>query len=53
MTLDSKFYCQYCVICNGAKPDRRGGVSLHPLGIPEYPWEIIGIDDVTNLPKSG
>jgi hypothetical protein len=23
------------------------------LGIPEYPWEIVGIDYVTNLPKSG
>ena len=36
-----------------AKPDRRGASSLHPLGVPEYPWEIIGIDYVTDLPKSG
>jgi hypothetical protein len=23
------------------------------LGIPEYPWEIVGIDNVTDLPKCG
>ena len=53
MTLDCKLYCQNCVICNRAKPDRRGGASLQPFGIPEYPWEIVGIDYVTDLPKSG
>ncbi len=26
---------------------------MHPLGVPEYPWEIVGIDYVTDLPKSG
>ncbi len=26
---------------------------MHPLGVPEYPWEIIGIDYVTDLPKRG
>ena len=41
------------MICNRAKPDRRGGASLHPLGIPEYHWGIFGIDYVTDLPKSG
>jgi hypothetical protein len=41
------------VICNRAKPDRKGGASLQPLGVPEYPWEIVGIDYVTDLPKSG
>ena len=53
MTLDCKLYFQHYVICNRAKPDRRGGASLHPLEILEYPWEIIGIDDVIDLPKSG
>ena len=37
MALDCELYCQHCVICNRAKPDRRGGASLQPLGIPEYP----------------
>jgi hypothetical protein len=53
MTLDCKWYCQHYVICNKAKPDRRGGVSLHPLGISQYPWEFVGIDYVTDLPKRG
>jgi hypothetical protein len=26
---------------------------LQPLGIPEYPWETVGIDYVTDLPQSG
>jgi hypothetical protein len=53
MTLGCKLYCQNCVICNKAKLDRRGGASLHPLGIPEYPWYFFGIDYVTDLiPKS-
>ena len=52
MTLDCKLHRQYCVICNRAKFDRRGVASLQPLGIPEYPWDIVGIDYVTDLPKS-
>jgi len=44
---------QHCAICNRAKPDRRDGASLQPLGISEYPWEIDGIYYVTDLPKSG
>ena len=34
---DCKTYCHHCVVCNRAKPDRRGGASLQSLGIPEYP----------------
>jgi hypothetical protein len=52
MTLDCKFYCQHCVICYRAKPDRSHRASMQPLGILEYSWEIVGIDYVTNLPKS-
>jgi hypothetical protein len=51
MTFDYKTYYQHCVVCNRAKPDRRGGASLQPLRIPKYPWGIDGIDYVTNLPK--
>ena len=54
MSLDCKLYCKHCVICNRDRPDRRGGASLQPLGIPdEYPCGIVGIDYVTDLPKSG
>ena len=52
MIFDCKAYCQHCVVCNRAKPDRRGGASLHPLEIPEYPWEIVGIYYVINIPKN-
>jgi hypothetical protein len=53
MIFDCKSHCQSCIVCNRAKLDRRGGADLQPLGIPEYPWEIVGIDNVTDLPKSG
>ena len=36
MTFDCKSHCQRCIVCNRAKPDRRGGAALQPLGIPEY-----------------
>jgi hypothetical protein len=41
------------VVCNRATSDRRGGLALKSLGIPEYSWEIDGIDYVTDLPKLG
>jgi hypothetical protein len=50
MTFDCKSHCQRCIVCNKVKPDRRGGADLQPLGIPKYPWEIVGIDYVTDLP---
>jgi hypothetical protein len=52
MMFDCKSHCQRCIVCNRAKPDRRGGAALQPLGIPEFPWEIVGIDYVTDLPKA-
>ena len=52
MTFDCKFYCHYCVVCKRAKSDPRGGVALTPLGVSEYPWEIVGLDYyVTALPQ--
>jgi len=53
MTFDCKSHCQRCIVRNRAKPDRKGGAALQPLGILEYPWKIVGIDYVTDLPKSG
>ena len=53
MTFDYKSHCRRCITCNRAKPVRKGGAAWQPLGIPEYPWEIIGIDSVTGLPTSG
>ena len=53
MTFVCKTYCQHCVTDNRANHYRRGGVSLHPLRIPEYPWEIVEMNYVINLPKGG
>jgi len=53
LAFDRKNYCQNCLVLNRAKPDRRGASRLHPLRAPENPWEIVGIDYVTDLPRSG
>ncbi len=53
MTFDCKSHFQRCVVCCRAKPDQRGGAALQSLGIPEYLWKIVGVDYVTDLPKSG
>jgi hypothetical protein len=53
MLFKCKTYWQHCVVYDRAKPDRRGVADLQPLGIPEYPWEIVGDDYVIGLPKSG
>jgi len=52
-TFYCKSHCQRCIVCYRMKPDRKRGVALQPLEIPEYPWEIDGIDYVTDLPNSG
>jgi hypothetical protein len=39
------------VVCHRAKTDRKG-FAMHPLGVLEYPWEIVGIDYIIDLPKS-
>ena len=50
MSFDCKTHCSSCVACNRAKPSRQGSSSLSPLGVPNYPWEIVGMDCVTDLP---
>jgi hypothetical protein len=52
MSFDFKAHCSNCVICNRAKSSRLGSSSLPPLGVPNDPWEILGMDFVTDLPKS-
>ncbi len=54
MMFDCKSHCQQLLVCKRAKPDRRRGeAALQPLGIPNYRWDIVDIDYVTDLPKSG
>ena len=50
---DCKNYCNQCIECNRSKPHRRGAAAVHPLPVPQYPWEVVGVDYVTSLPKSG
>jgi len=52
MSFDCKAHCSNCVVCNRAKPSRQGSLALSPLGVPNYPWEIVGMDFVTDSPKS-
>ncbi len=34
-------------------PSRRGEGALQPLGNPKYPWDIVGVEYLTYLTKSG
>ena len=52
MSFDCKDQCSNRVVWNRAKPSRQGYSSLSLLGVPNYPWEIVGMDFVTDLPKS-
>jgi hypothetical protein len=52
MTFDCKSHYKRCIVCNRVKPDRKEGAALQPLGILEYPWGIVGIDYVADIPKS-
>jgi hypothetical protein len=51
ISFDCKAHCSNCVVCNRAKPSRQGSSSLSSLGVQNYPWEIVGMDFVTDLPK--
>ena len=53
ISADVQKFCRECVICNRAKPDRRGPAPLDTLPLPQFPWEIVGVDFVTSLPKCG
>jgi hypothetical protein len=52
MSFDCKAYCSNFVVCNSTKPSIQDSSSLTPLGVPNYSWEIVGMDFVTDLPKS-
>ena len=52
MSFDCKAHFYTCVVCNRAKQNRQGFSSPSPLGVPNYPWEIVGMDFGTDLPKN-
>ena len=43
---DCKEYVDKGIVCNRAKPDRRGSAPVNPLPVPAYPWEVVGVDYV-------
>ena len=50
---DCQDYVSRCVTCNRAKADRTASAPVNPLPVPDYPWEVVGVDYVTGLPRSG
>ena len=50
---DVQKFCSECVVCKRAKAERRGPATVHPLPVPAYPWEVVGLDYVTALPAVG
>ena len=52
MSFDCKAHCSNCVVGNRANPSRQGSSLLSPLGVLDNPWEVVGMDFVTDLTKS-
>jgi hypothetical protein len=52
MSFDCKAHCFACVVCNRAKSSRQDSSSFSLVGVPNFTWEIFGMDFVTDLPKS-
>jgi hypothetical protein len=49
-----KTFVQSCSICQQAKPERlRYPGLLQPLPVPDTAWEMVSLDFVEGLPKSG
>jgi hypothetical protein len=54
MKADIYSYIHSCTVCQQAKPDRAKYPGLlQPLPVPSVSWEIISMDFVEGLPKSG
>ena len=54
MKAQTKLLVQECVVCQRAKPDRaRYPGLLAPLPIPTQFWQMVSMDFVEGLPKSG
>lgn len=50
---DTTSFCESCVVCMSSKsPNHKPYGLLNPLRVPNYPWENIGMDFVSPLPKS-
>ena len=53
MTDHIKRYCETCSICQRIKSDKQKVPGLlSPLLVPDRPWDMVGMDFVTQLPQS-
>jgi hypothetical protein len=54
MKTATKLFVQNCMICQQAKPNRSKYPGLlNPLPIPKGSWEVVSMDFIEGLPKSG
>jgi transposase InsO family protein len=54
MKTQIKSYVMNCAVCQQAKPDRnRYPGLLQPLPVPEHAWQIVSMDFIEGLPRSG
>jgi hypothetical protein len=45
-------YVSRCKTCAHGKPAQHPRGPLQPLDVPEYPWQVVGVDLVGPLPLS-
>ena len=51
MSKDIRYYVKVCTTCQRVKSGRHKPYgTLHPLPVPDRPWQIVGLDLVTDLP---
>jgi transposase InsO family protein len=54
MKADVQSFVKACTVCQQAKPDRaRYPGLLQPLPVPAGAWEVVSMDFVKGLPRSG
>jgi hypothetical protein len=49
---DVKDFCERCVVCRRAKIQTQMAATLYPLHVPPRPWNTIGLEYLTHLPRS-
>jgi hypothetical protein len=54
MSREIKAYVKSCDVCQKSKPRRHAPVGLlHPIPIPNQPFEVVTMDFIPELPESG
>ena len=52
MCMDVQRYVRSCDLCQRMKGGRRNNGLLHPLPVPDRPWQDISMDLITGLPQT-